>query len=93
MMPLVAWDLCHALGILAAAVLSFLGLGIQPPMASWGSLVAEGAAQLNPIHIHWWLPVFPSALLVTTLALWIGGAGLWLLGLWLSWQLRTHGLL
>ncbi|MEY2410036.1 MAG: oligopeptide transport system permease protein [Verrucomicrobiota bacterium] len=53
--------------MLYESFLSFLGLGIQPPMASWGSLVAEGAAQLNPIHIHWWLPVFPSALLVTTL--------------------------
>ena len=53
--------------MLYESFLSFLGLGIQPPMASWGSLVAEGAAQLNPIHIHWWLPVFPSVLLVTTL--------------------------
>ena len=53
--------------ILYESFLSFLGLGIEPPMASWGSLVAEGAAQLNPIHIHWWLPVFPSVLLVSTL--------------------------
>ena len=36
-------------------------------MASWGSLVAEGAGQLNPIRIYWWLLVFPSAMLVTTL--------------------------
>ena len=53
--------------ILYESFLSYLGLGIQPPMASWGSLVAEGAAQINPIHIHWWLLVFPSVLLVTTL--------------------------
>ena len=53
--------------MLYESFLSFLGLGIQPPMASWGSLVAEGAAQLNPIAIHWWLPVFPSVLLVSTL--------------------------
>jgi oligopeptide transport system permease protein len=53
--------------MLYESFISFLGLGIEPPMASWGSLVAEGAAQLNPIHIHWWLPVFPSVLLVTTL--------------------------
>jgi ABC-type dipeptide/oligopeptide/nickel transport system permease subunit len=53
--------------MLYESFLSFLGLGIQPPMASWGSLVADGAAQLNPIHIHWWLPVFPSMLLVSTL--------------------------
>lgn len=53
--------------ILYESFLSYLGLGIQPPMASWGSLVAEGAAQINPINIYWWLLVFPSALLVTTL--------------------------
>ena len=53
--------------ILYESFLSYLGLGIQPPMASWGSLVAEGAAQINPIQTYWWLLVFPSALLVTTL--------------------------
>jgi ABC-type dipeptide/oligopeptide/nickel transport system permease subunit len=53
--------------ILYESFLSYLGLGIQPPMASWGSLVAEGAGQLNPIRIYWWLLVFPSAMLVTTL--------------------------
>lgn len=53
--------------ILYESFLSYLGLGIQPPMASWGSLVAEGAGQLNPIRIYWWLVVFPSAMLVTTL--------------------------
>jgi oligopeptide transport system permease protein len=53
--------------ILYESFLSYLGLGIQPPMASWGSLVAEGAGQLNPIRIYWWLIVFPASLLVTTL--------------------------
>ena len=53
--------------ILYESFLSYLGLGIQPPMASWGSLVAEGAGQLNSVRIYWWLVVFPSALLVTTL--------------------------
>lgn len=53
--------------ILYESFLSYLGLGIQPPMASWGSLVAEGASQLNPIRIYWWLVVFPSTMLVTTL--------------------------
>ena len=53
--------------ILYESFLSYLGLGIQPPMASWGSLVAEGAGQLNPIRIYWWLLVFPSTMLVTTL--------------------------
>jgi oligopeptide transport system permease protein len=53
--------------ILYESFLSFLGLGIQPPMASWGSLIAEGARQLNPIRIYWWLIIFPAALLVSTL--------------------------
>jgi ABC-type dipeptide/oligopeptide/nickel transport system permease subunit len=53
--------------ILYESFLSFLGLGIQPPMASWGSLVAESAAQINPIHIYWWLLVFPAVALVSTL--------------------------
>jgi len=53
--------------ILYESFLSYLGLGIQPPMASWGSLVAEGAAQLNPIRIYWWLIVFPAGFLVSTL--------------------------
>ena len=53
--------------ILYESFLSYLGLGIQPPMASWGSLVAEGAGQLNPIRIYWWLIVFPASLLVVTL--------------------------
>ncbi len=37
--------------VLYESFLSYLGLGIQPPMASWGSLMAEGAEQINPIRI------------------------------------------
>jgi peptide/nickel transport system permease protein/oligopeptide transport system permease protein len=53
--------------ILYESFLSYLGLGIQPPMASWGSLIAEGADQLNPIRIYWWLIAFPGGILVITL--------------------------
>jgi oligopeptide transport system permease protein len=53
--------------VLAESFLSFLGIGIQPPMASWGSLIAEGAEQINPIRIYWWLIVFPGGALVSTL--------------------------
>ncbi len=53
--------------ILYESFLSYLGLGIQPPMASWGSLIAEGADQMNPIRIYWWLIAFPGLFLVTTL--------------------------
>jgi len=53
--------------ILYESFLSYLGLGIQPPMASWGSLIAEGADQINPLRIYWWLIVFPSGFLVMAL--------------------------
>ena len=53
--------------ILYESFLSYLGLGVQPPMASWGTLIAEGAAQLNPVRIYWWLIVFPAGMLVVTL--------------------------
>ena len=53
--------------ILYESFLSYLGLGVQPPMASWGSLIAEGVSQINPIRIYWWLIIFPGGVLVTTL--------------------------
>lgn len=53
--------------ILYESFLSYLGLGIQPPMASLGSLIAEGAAQINPIRIYWWLIMFPGGVLVAML--------------------------
>jgi ABC-type dipeptide/oligopeptide/nickel transport system permease subunit len=53
--------------ILYESFLSYLGLGVQPPMASWGTLIAEGVGQINPIRIYWWLIVFPGGVLVTTL--------------------------
>ena len=53
--------------MLEEAFLSFLGLGIQAPNASWGSLAADGAENINPIRIYWWLVVFPGAALAATL--------------------------
>ena len=53
--------------ILYESFLSYLGLGIQPPQASLGSLLAEGAGQINPIRIYWWMLVCPATLLTTTL--------------------------
>ena len=53
--------------VLYESFLSFLGLGIQPPMASWGSLISEGVEQINAIRIYWWLIVFPGGVLVSTL--------------------------
>ena len=53
--------------VLYESFLSYLGLGVQPPMASWGSLISEGVDQINPIRIYWWMIVFPGGVLVSTL--------------------------
>ena len=53
--------------ILYESFLSYLGLGVQPPMASWGTLISDGVAKINPIRIYWWLIAFPGGVLVATL--------------------------
>ena len=50
--------------ILQEAFLSFLGLGVQPPAASWGTLVSDGA---RVIALFPWLVIFPGAALSLTL--------------------------
>lgn len=50
--------------ILVESFLSFLGLGVQEPMTSWGALVNEGAQELET---SWWMIVFPSLFLALTL--------------------------
>ena len=50
--------------MLLEATLSFLGLGIQPPAASWGVLILDGSAQ---IENAWWLLVFPGGVFALTL--------------------------
>lgn len=60
--------------ILLEAGLSFLGLGIQPPQASWGSVMQDGADQIRSL---WWMSVFPGlAILVTVMAVNAVGDGL-----------------
>ncbi len=53
--------------VLYESFLSFLGLGVQPPQASLGSLIAEGASQINSVRVYWWLIAFPSGLLAAIL--------------------------
>jgi peptide/nickel transport system permease protein len=48
--------------ILNAAGLSFIGLGVRPPTAEWGIMVAEGATFI--ISGEWWLALFPGAALM-----------------------------
>lgn len=50
--------------ILAESFISFLGLGVQEPEASWGVLIADGAREM---HGSWWQLVFPATLLAATL--------------------------
>ncbi len=54
--------------ILQESFLSFLGVGVQPPQATWGSLAADGVRLLNPVQVDWWLLVFPCLALSVTLA-------------------------
>jgi ABC-type dipeptide/oligopeptide/nickel transport system permease subunit len=54
--------------ILQESLLSFLGVGIQAPLPTWGSLASDGLMPaLNPIHSLWWLLLFPCTLLAITL--------------------------
>lgn len=53
--------------ILDESFLSFLGLGIQAPLASWGSLMNDGAQVINPIRSNWWLLVYPACVMSGTL--------------------------
>ncbi|MDX1455627.1 MAG: ABC transporter permease subunit [Gammaproteobacteria bacterium] len=50
--------------ILVESFLSFLGLGVQEPAASWGSLVSEGAREMEMAP---WMLLFPAGFLATTL--------------------------
>jgi ABC-type dipeptide/oligopeptide/nickel transport system permease subunit len=45
--------------ILAESFLSFLGLGIQQPLPSWGNLASDGIDALNPVYTRWWLITWP----------------------------------
>jgi peptide/nickel transport system permease protein len=48
--------------ILNAAGLSFIGLGVRPPDAEWGIMVAEGAQYI--VSGEWWIALFPGAVLM-----------------------------
>jgi peptide/nickel transport system permease protein len=63
-----------AYNILSEAGLSFLGLGVQPPRASWGGMLSEGRAFMET---SWWWGVFPGiALALTILGFNLFGDGL-----------------
>lgn len=49
--------------IVLEAGLSYLGLGVQPPDASWGNIIQDGADQIGTL---WWVSLFPGLLIVIT---------------------------
>ncbi|MFO1446459.1 ABC transporter permease [Bacillus sp. Bva_UNVM-123] len=51
--------------IFAEAFLSFLGLGIQPPLASWGSMASDGLSTI--LSGHWWRLFFPAFFISLTM--------------------------
>ena len=55
---LVHMTFVFAFAILAEAALSFLGVGVQPPIASWGNIIAEGRDYTTEA---WWIMLFPGA--------------------------------
>ncbi|HVS67790.1 MAG TPA: ABC transporter permease [Mycobacteriales bacterium] len=64
------------LSIVGEATLSFLSIGVQPPTADWGAMIAS-AQQGGVYQAAWWFLVFPGlALLITTLAFNILGDGI-----------------
>src|SRR5262249_42241373 len=63
-MPLMMVQVSLTLGyaILNAAGLSFIGLGVRPPTAEWGIMVAEGASFI--VSGEWWVGLFPGLFLM-----------------------------
>jgi len=63
-MPIMVVQMSLTMGyaILNAAGLSFIGLGVRPPTAEWGIMVAEGSAFM--VSGEWWIAFFPGAALM-----------------------------
>jgi len=53
--------------MLDESFMSFLGVGVPAPLASWGTLVSDAAALINPIHLYWWMLIFPGGFMTLTL--------------------------
>ena len=53
--------------ILSESFLSFLGIGIQEPLPSWGNLAAAGLSELNTVRVRWWLLLWPCLFIATAL--------------------------
>jgi peptide/nickel transport system permease protein len=73
---IVAASLAIPGAILTEATLSFLGFGLQPPIASWGNMMQEAFGEMRD-YDAWWMGVFPGlAIAITVLAFNFLGDGL-----------------
>lgn len=73
---LVSSTLSVAQGIILEASLSFLGLGVQPPLASWGNMLSD-AQSMSVLANNWWMWVPPGLMVaLTVLAINFVGEGL-----------------
>ena len=57
-------SIAFSTAVLAEAALSFLGLGVQPPSASWGLMLQEAQSFLT---LAPWMAIFPGALIAATI--------------------------
>jgi peptide/nickel transport system permease protein len=76
-MPIMIVQMSLTMGyaILNAAGLSFIGLGVRPPTAEWGIMVADGAAFM--VSGEWWIALFPGlALMIAVFCFNLLGDGL-----------------
>lgn len=63
MLPAIVFSMSDVvLTILLGSSLSYLGLGVQPPAAEWGVMIAEGQTFLASA---WWISFFPGLAIVT----------------------------
>jgi peptide/nickel transport system permease protein/oligopeptide transport system permease protein len=53
--------------MLDESFMSFLGVGVPAPLASWGTLVSDAASLINPIRLYWWMLIFPGGFMTLTL--------------------------
>jgi peptide/nickel transport system permease protein len=71
---LVAMTLGIPAAILTESGLSFLGLGVQPPYATWGNILTDGK---DALEIAWWMTLYPGlAILITVLSYNLLGEGI-----------------
>jgi ABC-type dipeptide/oligopeptide/nickel transport system permease subunit len=71
---IVIWTLAIATTILSESGLSFLGLGVQPPTPSWGTMISDGQQKISSVP---WLAIFPGlALMITVMTVNVVGDAL-----------------